>query len=448
MFATTHSSFRGAWRACCCEFLFRPRVALPFAIVGFGVLLSLSCTHKDSVPVPGPTITDSTPPLLRLGSAGLQNNFELTQDSTEPQSRRVKSTDDVVLLAVATDSETGVRRVSLSGEIRVACISRAGYDLPIVDPIDETEVIPPDQSTLPVTLAKQYRVQVSAQMARCPSHKRFHSLRVRVKAQAENGLKKIRNLQTAVINSFILRVGTFNLSRPANPSDDQYVSFGTVFGSIADVLLLTEVEDLRRAQLIASAAGMNHVVALRDKDSDLAIVSRTPLRNIERRTISPPSAYPSGNSNILSAMSDIDGAPHQLVVTHWGIRDAGNVEVYPWTASPFHLAAATTILGLLSPAPQISIVGGDLNAFSGVGPQDPDSDPSTPDIAGGVPAIDLLRVNLTDTFSALLPNATHCSNQRIDYVFIRGGGYVPSAYEACYSNPFPSDHPYVLVTLE
>lgn len=420
------------------------------AIIGLSLLSSMGCTQTKFIPIPGPTAVDNTLPFLELGTEGLQKNILMTHNAMASENRRAKSNEDVFFLATGSDPETGIRRVTLAGELRVVCIPSSGTtSITIVEPISESQKALMTESTIPVKLAKQYRLDVSAQRDRCRiSQSRFHELRLELKAETENGVGQIRQLPAITISAFgpdKLKVGTFNLQRPAGAADDKYVSFGNTFGSKVDILLLTEVEDLRRAQLVASAAGMQHVVVLQDTDSDVAIASRTPLRNVERRSIIPSGRLGSRKSNILSAISDIGGYPHQLIVAHWGIRDDGDVSFPPNVSSPSRLAAAHTILSLLSPQPAIVIVGGDLNAYSGVGPQDVDNDASTADVVGGVEEIDILRSRLVDSFSN--PGLTHCSNQRIDYVLIRGQ-YVPTAYESCFSNPYPSDHPYVQVTLE
>jgi endonuclease/exonuclease/phosphatase family metal-dependent hydrolase len=214
---------------------------------------------------------------------------------------------------------------------------------------------------------------------------------------------------------------------------------GRPWASRADVLLLTEVEDRRRAELLASAAGMAYVVVLRDSDTDTAIASRAPMRNAQRLTIDPPGRLQSNDSNILSAETDLGGYPHQVVVTHWGIRDANDVLFEPWKSSPSRLQAVQAILGSLTPQrTAIAIIGGDLNAYSGIGPQDQ---------PGATVEVTWLSNEMKDAFATLgLPNDAHCSNQRIDYVFVRGP-YAPFKYEACFSEAEPSDHRFILVTL-
>jgi endonuclease/exonuclease/phosphatase family metal-dependent hydrolase len=416
-----------------------------FRICQFAALPALAamaaCSGVPSVPVPEPGTTDASPPLLKLGSAGLRRDILLTQDSTVPERRRAMSHDDVFFLATATDAETGVRRVSLRGEQRTICVPVAANNLiTIVDPIAEDQAAPTGGSTLPGQLAKQFGVQVISKR-HCPSGSTFLEFHLELRAEAENGLGQVRQLQSAFVDSFgpdTIKVGTFNLYRPGNHPDSVYERWGRVLGSMADVLLLTEVADRRRAEIVANSAGMPYVVVLRDSDSDIAIASRTPLRDVQRQTIDPPGALSSNDSNILSAQTDLGGYPHQVVVTHWGIRDANDELFGPERSSPSRGQAAAAILQLIAPRPAIAIVGGDLNAYSGIGPQVQ---------SGSTAEVDLIRTRMVDAFAALgLPEAAHCSNQRIDYVFV-SGPYAPVAYEACFADSSPSDHPFVLVTL-
>jgi hypothetical protein len=355
----------------------------------------------------------------------------------------------VFLLATAADPETGIRRVAIHGELRVVCVPPDGTNLvTIVEPITEIEEAP-SGSTLPSQLAKQFTLDVGAQRARCQGS-RFLELKLEVHAETENGIGQIRQLPTAIVESFgpdTLRVATFNLYRPGHHADTTYTRWGRNLGSLADVLLLTEVEDRRIGELVAGAAGMAYMVLLRDSNADVAIASRAPLRNVQRKVIDPPGTLSSNDSNILSAETDLAGYPHAVVATHWGIRDANDVPAPGHEPSPSRLLAAQAILDLLPPPPAIALVGGDLNAFSGYGPQDHDGDLQTPDFVGGTPEVARLYTRLADPFVLLgVANAEHCSNGRGDYV-LYCGPYAPVRYEACFAHDEPSDHPFVLVTM-
>lgn len=400
------------------------------------------CQPVPSVPFPDPTTRDTTPPFLRLGSAGLRKDILLTQGSPSPERRRAKRTDEILLLATAIDRETGIKRVTLDITLQVVC-DQTGTN----QTFSETESVPPGSNSLPIQLAKQFAFRVAQKRAACGQ--RPSQVTLTIRAEAENGIGQVTRLPAAIISSFgpdVLRVGTFNLYRPGNHADNVFVRWGQTLGAKSDILLLTEVPDQRRAELLANAASMPYVVKM--NNGDVAVASRAPIRNVQTRIIDPPGRLSSNDSYILSVESDIGGYPHQFIATHWGIRDTNDVIFGPESSSPSRLRAAQAILGLILPQPSIAFVGGDLNAFSGFGPQDHDDNPQAPDFVGSTAEVDLLRSSLIDPFVAMQKqNDVHCSNKRIDYVLIRGP-YVPVKYEACFSESSPSDHPFVLVTFE
>ncbi|MGH7585713.1 MAG: endonuclease/exonuclease/phosphatase family protein [Gemmatimonadales bacterium] len=318
----------------------------------------------------------------------------------------------------------------------------------IVDPVAEIEGAQAG-STLPSQLAKQYTLDVAVHRARCQGN-RFVDLRLEVRGEAENGVGQTRLLPPAIVTSFgpdMLKVGTFNLHQPGHYDDSTHARWGLQLGMHADVLLLTEVRDRHVAEVVAAAAGMQYFVLLREAYPDVAILSRAPLRNVRRQVIDPPGTLTSNDSHILSAETDIGGHPHVVVATHWGIKGANDVPYGGHEASPERLQAAQAILTLLPPPPGIAIVGGDLNALSGYGPQNHDADLNTPDWIGGTPEVALLYTRLKDPFVVLqVPNDQHCSDGRGDYVLF-DGPLAPLRYEACWPDDEPSDHPFVLVTL-
>jgi endonuclease/exonuclease/phosphatase (EEP) superfamily protein YafD len=374
------------------------------------------------------------PPLLRLGSAGLGKQVQIDQDTVAPQESRAKSGDNFILLATAKDTETGIRRVGLVGENRLVCEPLDGSQLiNLVDPVAETATAP-SGTALPSELAKQFGLDVPTQRRRCPNGTRFYELRLELRAEAENGRSEIRQPPAAIVRSFgpnTVRVATFNLYEPGHHPDNVYVSWGQTLGTLADVLLLTEVPDHRRAQLVASAAGMPYVAM----HEDVAIASRASLRNIHSLTFDPPGRMGTNNSHVLAAETDLGNFPHQFIVSHWAIR-YNDVKLEGWQSSPSRLDAARAIFGLLAPPTEPTFVGGDFNAYSGIGPQHQ---------PGSTAEIDLMRSRLGDAFVTLEPNATHCSDQRIDYVFWTGP-YVPIRYDSCFPESLPSDHPIVVVT--
>jgi hypothetical protein len=132
-----------------------------------------------------------------------------------------------------------------------------------------------------------------------------------------------------------------------------------------------------------------------------------------------------------------------------GVRDLHAIaSAVAQQRAPSRLLAAQTIINLISPSSRVVFVGGDLNAFSGFGPQDHDDNPATPDFSGSTAEVDLLRGRFIDPFVVMKQtNDVHCSNKRIDYV-MASGAYIPIKYEACFREATPSDHPFVLVTFE
>src|SRR4029450_4568264 len=70
-----------------------------YAAIWLVFFLGLSCHGPKPVPIPEPGTMDATPPLLRMGSAGLRKDILLTQDSTDPDNRRARSGAKLLLLA-------------------------------------------------------------------------------------------------------------------------------------------------------------------------------------------------------------------------------------------------------------------------------------------------------------------------------------------------------------
>lgn len=406
-------------------------------------LLSLAvtaCTHVPTVPA---SSSDNSPPALKLGTAGLKKDLLLTQDSTAPEKRRAKRSDEIVLLATAEDAESGIRRVTLDMTMQVICGQTA-----TTRNFAETATAPGNGSTLPVRLVKSFVFKPAPGRASCghDSSRVTFSLR----ASAENGAGQTIQLQPAIVSSFgpdVLRVATFNLAGIQNHPDSVYQAWGEKLGSQADVWLLTEVIDQYHADLIARAAGLPFVVWM--QNGDVAIASRTPLRNVMTRKIEPRGRLTSKNSNVISADTDIDGTAHRFVATHWGIRDDGDVLIGADHSSPSRLRASQAVLDLVGTPPGIAFVGGDMNAYSGAGPQDHDGNGNTPDFVGSTSEVDWLRTVFTDPYRELqVPNDQYCSNSRIDYVFVVGP-YRASRHQACFgADPLPSDHPFVMVTFE
>lgn len=418
-----------------------PRARLPIALLCLAIHLS-ACQSTPTVPTPLPNTNDPTPPQLKLGSAGLKKDVLIDQSSTAPELRRAKRSDEILLLATAEDLDSGIKSVTLDITLSVTCGQTGTHQT-----FAATQEAPANTGSLPVRLSKSYVFKVAPARAGCQSSP--SSVTLSARASAENGVGTITQLQPAHISSFgpdTLKVATFNLYAPGNHPDATFERWGRELGVKADVLLLTEVVNQRQVELLANAAGMAYVIKM--SNGDVAIASRAPLYDVQTRVIDPPGRLSSNDSNILSAVSDIGGYPHQLIATHWGIRDANDVLFGPETSSPSRLLAAQAIVALMTPSPRPVVVGGDLNAFSGFGPQDHDDNGSTPDYAGSTAEVDFLRSTFRDAFVEIIANnPAHCSNKRIDYVMARGQ-YVAKEYAACFGESSPSDHPFVLTTFE
>lgn len=405
--------------------------------------LVVSCQHV-RIPQPSATTQDSTPPLLKLGSAGLRKDISLTQDSTISEKRRAKRSDEILLLASAEDAETGIKQVSLHIELRISCGQTTTHQT-----FTETNRAHPN-GTLPVKLAKPYTINFGPMRAGC-GHTTSR-IEYSIVAETENGVGQIRRLQPASISSFgpdTVRVATFNIfgGKAGGHPDSVYQRWGQFLGSKADVLLLNEVIDHRIALLLANAAGMPFVHKM--SDGDVAIIAREQLYNIQEHKVAAPGNNNLGSnySSILSAVINIAGYPHQFYSTHWAIRS--NDTLYPahWSSTA-RLLAAKKIIDTALPLPEIVIIGGDLNAFSGYGPQDHDENQGTPDWVGPTAEVELLRNRFRDPFVEInMTNNDYCSNKRIDYILV-DGPYVPVRYEACFAEASPSDHPLVIVTFE
>jgi hypothetical protein len=420
-----------------------PRRYCAFLLSVVVVGLITGCKPIPSVSYP-PQTSDATSPLVKLSSAGLKKDILLTQNSTAFEQRRAKRSDEILLIATAEDAETGIKSVTLDITINIVCGETGTHQA-----FFETESAALGKGSLPTRLGKSYAFKVSSKRAGCGIT--ASRVSITIIAQAENGAGKVTRLPPAHINSFgpdFIRVATFNLYAPGNHPDSKYQAWGQLLGTKADVLILTEVVDQRRAELLANAAGMPNVFKM--SNGDVAVASRAPIKHNRTRVrvIEPPGRLSSKNSNILSVESDIGGYPHQFIGTHWGIRDANDELFGPERSSPSRSLAAEAIINWASPAPELVFVGGDTNAFSGFGPQDHDDDLTTPDFVGSTSEMDLLRGRFNDPFILIKqPNDAHCSNKRIDYV-MSSGPYIPVKYEACFAEAAGSDHPFVLVTFE
>jgi hypothetical protein len=414
------------------------------SIVSALLFLLAGCAPIPTVPTPSSSQRDATSPTLRLGSAGLKKDFLLTQASTAPEQRRAKRAAEVLLVATAQDPETGIKSITFDITQSVICGGRAQNQT-----FSVTDTASPNTGSLPTQMTKSFTVP--ALRLRCgnvPS-----SMTVSVTASTENGVGQTTTLPAGRVSSYgpdVLRVATFNLYAPKNHSDDTYKRWGRELGSKVDVLMLEEVLDQRRAELVAHAAGLPHVLKM--SNGDVAVASRTPLYNVQMRTIDVPGRLTSSDSHILSVQTNIEGAPHQFIAAHWSIRDGDtDADQRPaHVSSPFRLQAAQAMAALVSSSGIPVFAGGDFNAFSGVGRQDHDDNDNTPDFVGSTTEVDFILTKFTDPFIAL-GVSDFCSNKRIDYVLMaKPSSYYPVSSETCpfFTPALPSDHPFVLATFE
>lgn len=404
-----------------------------------GVMLATGgCKTVQTVPRPAPGAVDSSPPSLRLGTAGLKTDLSIDEHSLEAR-RRVKRVSEILLTATATDLESGVDEVLLDISTTDTCGGVAD-----IQHVALPRAAPTTADTLPTTSSHSYVFRPSGRFLTCRAPPA--SLSFSLAASARNGVGDVRTLPSLHFTVFgpdRLAVTTFNVKSPDNHPDAVYTAWGRELGAFSDVLLLTEIPDRRRADLMATAAGMAWVVIA--DDGDVAIVSRTPLYDVKQQIIRPENSIPSAFSRILSAKSDLLGSPHQFIVTHWGTRDANNVQLGSHQSGPGRVQAALAILELAEASMPV-ILGGDLNAYSGFGPQDEDRDPDNADWVGSTPEHDALTARFRDPFVELgMP--PFCSTQRIDYVLV-SGPLEATAFEACSSVTGGSDHPPVSTTFE
>lgn len=405
----------------------RPWAIRVAGVLACAALVAASCDDK---PLP-----DSTAPTLTLDAFGALHALKV--DSTVAGTGgtvRARSDDKVQITVRATDPESGIGRIHVGGYLDSVCIPQAGPNkVTVREPLGELVTASGSPEGL---MVHRFQVDVAARRAACPASTRFYELKGELVASADNGRAATTRLPVVGFVSFgpdIVSIATFNMYQPGNHSDATYTWWGQQLGRHASALILTETPDLRRAQLVADAAGLPHVVFF----DDVAIVSQAPIRDVKRHRVDPPGNLTSNDSIILAVQTDLGGYPHQIIGMHWGIRDAGDELFPPERSAPGRLEAARKVLDMLDPSVPVAFVGGDLNAYSGVGPQR---------VPGPTAEVNQLRTVLTDPFIAMSqPDDRHCSDQRIDYVMFRGP-VSPMRYSACFPEATPSDHPFVLVT--
>jgi endonuclease/exonuclease/phosphatase family metal-dependent hydrolase len=413
------------------------------ALAGSCVVVALFVLSACPGPEVGdPDASDGTPATLTLASLGLRREVAVTP-AAPTATLRLRRSDSMQLLSQATDLESGIKEVAITGRLEISCYPSGGTNKVVLEEPVNQVTARKDGVSYPSSLTAALPLSGGEQRSKCPAGTSFGELNGSLTSAATNtaGLKS--ELGPLTIRSFgpdIVRVATFNLYRPGNHADSVYSMWGKYLRDKADVLLLTEVEDRRRAELIADAAGMTNVVLRRDSDSDIALASRGPIRHVYRYTVDPPgSGLASAESNVIVAETDLENYPHQVAVAHLGIRDANDELFEPWRSAPGRLDAAQRIIAEIGSRNNGDpvIVGGDFNAYSGVGPQDR---------PGATAELTTLRNRFVDPLSVLnVPEADLCGG-RIDYILV--SGYVPTAYKQdCTANE-PSDHPMVVAVLE
>jgi endonuclease/exonuclease/phosphatase family metal-dependent hydrolase len=241
----------------------------------------------------------------------------------------------------------------------------------------------------------------------------------------------------------MLRIATLNQFQPGLSSDDltdvgapldgggtkahvwnALQRWGQQLYRKADIVFLTEVRHGPHLRFLArpDISGLRHFALWQEEFfTNLGILSRFPLSEVRPLAVD--------RNYFLAAKADVEGTSHQLIVAHW---DLGQF------TSSSRRAAAQQMVDIVRQAGVPAFVGGDLNVLSGYGPG------GTPGTAPSEYVI--LATELWDTFTVVAPEPPYCSNQRIDYIFFKGD-YETKEFHACLDAQ-PSDHPFVIVTLE
>jgi endonuclease/exonuclease/phosphatase family metal-dependent hydrolase len=411
----------------------KPRIAT--VLVATAAFVLCACPGPD---VSNPDLNDTTTPSLTFGSAGLRHEVAVTPSGGT--ALRLRATDGIQLLSQASDDDSGITEVSIRGHLEVACYPQSSPNKIVIAEAVNQVTTPKDGSSHPSSLIAAFPLSGAEQRSKCPAGSSFGELTGALTASATNTAGLASQLGPLSIRSFgpdVVRVATFNLYRPGHFADSVYVTWGQYLRDKADVLLLTEVEDLHRAELIANAAEMRNVVWYRD----VAIASRGPISNVYGYTVDPPnSRLFSAESNLMVAETHLRNYPHQVAVAHFGIRDAGDEFFEPERSAPGRLEAAHRIIDEIESRNSANppIVGGDFNAYSGLGPQNH---------PGATDEMTTLRNRFTDPLTVLnVPDADLCDEHRIEYILVTG--YVPTLYKNDCTAYSPSDHPMVLAVIE
>jgi endonuclease/exonuclease/phosphatase (EEP) superfamily protein YafD len=398
-------------------------------------------------------------PTLTITSVGLTPNLNVSSWDSVPESASAARTADVLLLATAHDWNSGVENVRLTGESIVTCVSGDGVVRELRSPIAATNPYPDSAATSgPTTRAVQHGFNVLALLRTCGPGTSWSSLQVEVTGRVESFNGAAAATPLATIRHIVLKVATFNVAqgdvRKTEDPDAILARWGRDLFSRADIVLVTELWDHHMAAVLAANAGLPywHTAAtyFNDPYRDVAVLSRFPLRD----ALTEPLFIQSGlramvRTKLLGVTAAIAGVPHRLLVSHWAPPE------FPWQPDPHRLAAASVVTQRVDDTDGPVFFGGDLNACPPATATMEIPECSYEDKALDAPGDEWHQVvtRLTDSFVAAPGQPRHCSSSRIDYVFFRGP-YRVTGYESCLHYPdgsevwSPSDHPWVLATLE
>ena len=264
---------------------------------------------------------------------------------------------------------------------------------------------------------------------------------------------------TLSLHAEFVRVGVFNMNNPglSELNWDQRIEtlqrWGRQLFSKADVVMLSELgtpsswpwdwQNDVYLKTLAEASGLVYRYAAFGPLTwdptwpDIGIISRYPFDS------EPVIHGIPGSKKILDVTITIHGRLHRFLSTHF--TQEGDTP-YPQAA---RIESVLKVRELIAGESKGVIFGGDLNTCPPV-PSGQESGPLKGECNGGTAEgveYKMVADHLTDSFRAV-PGSVHCSDARIDYLFFRGP-YTVVKYESyCGTDKEPSDHPYVLVTLE
>lgn len=244
-----------------------------------------------------------------------------------------------------------------------------------------------------------------------------------------------------------LKIGVFNLYNPAirEMSDTErnqtFQRWSIKLFAHADIVIISELgapgilwkDDYLKK--MSESSGLPHRFAGFTLDptwADVALLSRYPIQNPRAEDLPGE-----GGRRLVDAMISYGGLDHYIVGAHFTAEGPG-----PHDPEPNRIISARRVVELIKNK-TATIVAGDLNTC----PPSPEGCRNNIHSHGYEYSI-LIDAGLRDTMNELV-GAEYCSDKRIDYIFARGP-YRVRNYETCAFNEDakPSDHPYILVTLE